>query len=74
MKEVGGGATMKNGTPYTYEDPLIRRIIKSEGLRWAQHVARISNSEVPMRIINGNPGQHRRGQPEVRWLDNVQKI
>lgn len=42
-----------------YEDQLIRRIVKSSSLRWAGHVARMNDTEIPNRVLQGKPGGQR---------------
>lgn len=57
-----------------YKDPPIRRIVKAARLRWAGHVARMNDAEIPKMILNGNPGgQRSRGRPRIRWLDGVEE-
>jgi uncharacterized protein YlxP (DUF503 family) len=57
-----------------YKDPPIRRIVKSLRLRWAGHVARMDDTEIPKKTLSGNPGGQRgRGRPRTKWLDGVEE-
>lgn len=57
-----------------YEDPNISKEIKTGRLRWAGHIQRMSEGDIPKRIMDGAPGGRRRvGRPKLRWLDGVVK-
>jgi transcription termination factor 2 len=57
-----------------YKDSPIRRIVKSLRLRWAGHVARMDDTEIPKKILSGNPGGQRGcGRPRTKWLDRVEE-
>jgi hypothetical protein len=48
------------------------RMIKSRGMRWAGHVARIGEKRNAYRILVGNPeGNRPLGRPRCRWVDNI---
>ena len=47
-------------------------VIKSRGMRWAGHVARIGEERVVYRVLVGKPGGKRPlGRPSHRWGDNI---
>jgi hypothetical protein len=48
------------------------RIIKSKGMRWIGHVARMGEKRNAYRILEGKPeGKRRLGRPRCRWKDNI---
>jgi len=50
----------------------IVRMIKSRGMRWAGHVARMGEGRVVYRVLVGKPGGKRPlGRPRHRWRDNI---
>jgi hypothetical protein len=52
----------------------IRVSIKSSRLRWAGHVVRMDEKELPKEIMWTNPGGQRgRGRPKSRWNDGVEE-
>jgi hypothetical protein len=56
-----------------YSLPNIIRIIKSKGMRWAEHVARIREKGNAYRILVGNTvGKRPLGRPRRRWVDNIE--
>ncbi|KAJ4433943.1 hypothetical protein ANN_16262 [Periplaneta americana] len=55
-----------------YSSPDIIRNIKSRRLRWAGHVARMSESRNAYRVLVGRPeGKRPLGKPRRRWEDNI---
>ncbi|KAJ4427756.1 hypothetical protein ANN_25409 [Periplaneta americana] len=55
-----------------YSSPDIIRNIKSRRLRWAGHVARMSESRNAYRVLVGRPeGKRPLGRPRRRWEDNI---
>ena len=55
-----------------YKSPSIVRIIKSRRLRWAGHVARMSEERTARTIFAQKPRSKRPlGRPTRRWKDNV---
>ena len=47
-------------------------MIKSRGLRWAGHVARMEEGRSAFRILTGTPtGKRPLGRPRRRWEDNI---
>ena len=49
-------------------------VINSSRLRWAGHVARMKENELPKKILCTNPGgQRERGRPKSRWIDGVEE-
>jgi len=65
---LGEGGTSRKGyrreLEEPYDEPIIGNVIKSSRLRWAVHVVRIDDKELPKKILWTNPGGHRgRGRP-----------
>ena len=55
-----------------YRSPNIVRVIKSRGLRWTGHVARIEVGRSALKILTGKPtGRRPLGRPRRRWEDNI---
>ncbi|KAJ4452201.1 hypothetical protein ANN_03719, partial [Periplaneta americana] len=55
-----------------YSSPDIIRNIKSRRLRWAGHVARMSESKNAYRVLVGRPeGKRPLERPRRRWEDNI---
>jgi hypothetical protein len=55
-----------------YSSPNIARVIKSRGIRWAGHVARMGEGRVVYRVLVGKPeGRRPLGRPRCRWEDNI---
>ena len=55
-----------------YRSPNIVRVIKSERLRWAGHVARIEEGRSAFKILMGIPtGKKPLEMPRRRWQDNI---
>ena len=55
-----------------YSSPNIVRVIKSRRMRWAGHVARISEERVVYRVLVVKPeGRRRLGIPRCRWVNNI---
>jgi len=55
-----------------YFSPNIVRVIKSRGMRWAGHVARIGEKRDLYRVLVGNAeGKKPLGRPRHRWEDNI---
>ena len=55
-----------------YSSPSIVRVIKSRRLRWAGHVARISEDRGVYKVLVGKPeGNRPLGRPRRRWVDNI---
>jgi hypothetical protein len=47
-------------------------MIKSRRMRWAGHVARMSEKRNAYRILMGKPeGKRPLGRPRRRWVDNI---
>jgi len=50
------------------------KVIESSRLRWAGHVVRMDDNELPRKILWTNPGGQRgSGRPKSRWIDGVQE-
>jgi len=55
-----------------YWSPNIVRVIKSRRMRWAGHVARMSEERGVCRVLLGKPeGRRPLGRPRRRWVDNI---
>jgi len=55
-----------------YSSPNIVRVIKSRRMRWAAHVARMSEKRGVYRVLVGKPeGRRPMGRPRRRWVDNI---
>ena len=55
-----------------YCSPNIVRLIKSRRMRWAGHVARMSEKRSVWRVLVGIPERKRPlGRPRRRWEDNI---
>jgi hypothetical protein len=55
-----------------YSSPSIIRIIKSRGMRWAGHVARMGEKRNTYRLLKGKPEERRPlGRPRRKWADNI---
>jgi hypothetical protein len=55
-----------------YSSPNIIRMIKSRGIRWAGHVARMGETRNAYRVLVGKPeGTRQLGRPRCRWVDNI---
>jgi len=51
--------------------PNIVRVVKSRGMRWAGHVARMGEDRGVHRVLVGKPERKRSlGRPRRRWEDN----
>ena len=55
-----------------YCSPNIVRVIKWRRMRWAGHVARMSEERGVYRVLVGKPeGKRPVGKPRRRWADNI---
>jgi len=55
-----------------YSSPNITRVIKSRRMRWAGHVARMSEERGVYRVLLGkSEGRRPLGRPSHRWVDNI---
>jgi hypothetical protein len=55
-----------------YSLPNIVRVVKSERMTWAGHVARMEEERGVHRVLVGKPeGQRPLGKPRRRWEDNI---
>jgi hypothetical protein len=58
-----------------YASPSIIRIIKSRGVRWAGHVARMGEKRPAYRLLVGRPeGKRPVGRPRRRLVDNTKMV
>jgi hypothetical protein len=55
-----------------YSSPNIIRVIKSRRMRWAGHVARMTDRRGTYRVLVGRPeGRRPLGRPRRRWENNI---
>jgi len=55
-----------------YSSPNIVRVIKLRRMRWAGHVARMSEERGVYRVLLEKPeGRRPLGRPRRRWVDNI---
>jgi hypothetical protein len=55
-----------------YSSPSIIRIINSNRMRWAGHVAQMGEKRNVYRSLVGKPeGKRPLGRPRRRWIDNI---
>ena len=55
-----------------YCSPNIVRVIKSRGMQWGGHVARMGERRCVCRVLVGKPeGKRTLGKPRGRWEDNI---
>ena len=55
-----------------YCSPNIVRVIKLRRMRWAGHVASMSEERGVYRVLVGKPeGKRPLGRPRCRWVDNI---
>jgi hypothetical protein len=73
MEEDGSWRKLHNDELHSlYSSPNIVRVIKSRGMRWAGHVARMWEGRGVYRVLVGRPeGKRPLGRPRRRWEDNI---
>ena len=55
-----------------YSSPNIVQVIKSRRMRWAGHVAHMSEERGAYRVLVGKlEGKRPLGRPRHRWVDNI---
>jgi hypothetical protein len=55
-----------------FNSPNIIRVIKSKGMRWAEHVACMGERRGVYRVLVGRPqGKRPLGRPRRKWEDNI---
>jgi hypothetical protein len=55
-----------------HSSPNTLRVIRSRGMRWAGHVARMGEKRSAYRILVGRPeGRRPLGRSRRRWEDNI---
>jgi hypothetical protein len=60
------------GLASQYSSPNINRMIKTNRMRWAGHVARMGATRNAYRILGGKPeGRRPLRRPRRRWVDNI---
>jgi hypothetical protein len=63
---------MRSFITCSYSSPNIIRMIKTNRMRWAGDVARISEKRTAYRILMGKPeGKRPLGRLRRRWVDNI---
>ena len=49
--------------------------MENDMLKWCGHVVRMEDKRWPKRIMTWSPeGRRRRGQPEIKWEKEVEKV
>jgi hypothetical protein len=71
-EEDGSWRKLHNDELYSlYSSPNVVRVIKSRGMRWAGHVARMGVGRVVCSVLVGRfEGRRPLGRPRLRWEDN----
>jgi len=55
-----------------YSSPSTVQVIKLRRMRWAGHVAHMSEERVVSRVLVGKPeGKRPLGRPRCRWVENI---
>jgi hypothetical protein len=55
-----------------YSSPNFVRVVKSRGMRWAEHVERMGDDRGVHRVLVGkSEGKRPLGRPRRRWEDNI---
>jgi hypothetical protein len=55
-----------------YSYPNIIRQVKSRGIRWAGHVARMGQERIVYKVLMGKPeGKRPLGRPRRKWEDEI---
>jgi hypothetical protein len=68
---IGGWRKLHNEELHNlYCSPSMIRIIKSRGMRWVEHVARMGEKRNAYRILVGKP-EGKKPIPRCRWEDNI---
>jgi hypothetical protein len=72
-EEDGSWRILHNGELHDlYSSLNIVRVIKSRGMRWAGHAARMGEGRGAYRVLVGRPkGKRPLGRPRHRWEDNI---
>jgi hypothetical protein len=69
---MGGWRKRHNEELRGYSSPSIIRLIRSRGMRWAEHVARMGEKRNVYSLLAGEPeGKRPLGKPRRRWLENI---
>ncbi|GFW39812.1 uncharacterized protein TNCV_2419781 [Trichonephila clavipes] len=58
----------------SYKESDIVNFIKIQRIKWASHVIRINEHRTTKKVSNAQPiGTRRKGRPNLRWIDGVEK-
>ena len=69
---IGEWRKLHNELNDLYSLPNIVRVVKSRGMRWVGHVARMVQWRGVYRVLVGKPeGKRPLGRPRRRWEDNI---
>jgi hypothetical protein len=72
---TGEWRRLHNEELYDQCSPNIIRVIRSRGMRWAGHVARMGEGRGAYRVLVGRPERRRPlGRPRLRWEDNIKIV
>lgn len=54
------------------EMPLVTDVVRTQGLRWAKHMARMEEGAIAKSMVREKPeGRRPVGKPMMRWMDNI---
>jgi hypothetical protein len=73
VQDKGTWRSKYNNELYTlFKEPKLTTAIRLARLRWAGHVQRMGDDQMPKRLLYTEPGGKRQvGRPRARWLDEV---
>lgn len=58
----------------SYNEPDIIRFIKVQKIKWAGHLVRMEEDRIVKKTFDARPtGTRRRGRPNLRWLDTLER-
>ncbi|CAG9832524.1 unnamed protein product [Diabrotica balteata] len=56
-----------------FDEPDVITFIKTQRLRWAEHIIRMPENTIAKKLTTGTPVRKRsKGRPRIRWLDRVE--
>jgi hypothetical protein len=73
VQDKGTWRNRHNDELYTlFKEPKLTTAIRLARLRWAGHVQRMGDDQMPKRLLYTKPkGKRQVGRPRARWLDEV---
>ncbi|GFX72186.1 uncharacterized protein TNCV_1954621 [Trichonephila clavipes] len=58
----------------SYKESDIINFIKIQRIKWAGHVIRMKEDRATKKVFNAQPdGTRRKGRPNLRWIDSLEK-